>query len=272
MTPCIYLKSFHLYSIINIVFAGFGGIRVFLNLIMPRLHQMLQPGFEMAEYLQYLNNDYCEARRHLLQCDATYLEACHAKLEWHCKTLNMFILAVTDIAIDGIETLLLTIYAAVRALYNSIEQFLDLEATEVFRSRYVCPTMISHSRGRPQCAISTEEIKFLRNTGMKFKMIAKCLAVSRQTLYRHRQRLNFIEINTVITDNELDAYIHSILNETPNVGEVYVIGSLHSRQVRVPRWRIRERLNAIDPVGKSLRRRSAVQRRIYKVKGPNSLW
>uniref|UniRef100_A0A3Q3GLT7 Integrase catalytic domain-containing protein n=1 Tax=Labrus bergylta TaxID=56723 RepID=A0A3Q3GLT7_9LABR len=41
---------------------------------------------------------------------------------------------------------------------------------------------------------------------------------------------------------------------------------------RVQRWRVRERLRTADPVGQALRRRRAIQRRVYNVTVPNQVW
>jgi hypothetical protein len=70
----------------------------------------------------------------------------------------------------------------------------------------------------------------------------------------------------------LDAIIRDTLAQTSNIGETYIIGGIRSRMIYAPRWRIRERLNIVDPLGRALRRRSEIRRRVYEVKGPNSLW
>ncbi|XP_063810559.1 uncharacterized protein LOC135036815 isoform X2 [Pseudophryne corroboree] len=41
---------------------------------------------------------------------------------------------------------------------------------------------------------------------------------------------------------------------------------------RVQRWKIRRRLQLLDPVGRAVRKRRAIQRRVYSVPGPNHLW
>lgn len=106
---------------------------------------------------------------------------------------------------------------------------------------------------------------------MNWKNIASLLKISEKSLYRHRVRLGLMN-NNYITDGELRAIILSILSNTPYSGEVYVIGGLRAKNVRVPRWRIRQQLRIIDPVGRQLRRRHVIHRRIYDVKGPNYLW
>ena len=51
-----------------------------------------------------------------------------------------------------------------------------------------------------------------------------------------------------------------------------MLGHLHSRNVFVQRQRVRSSLVRIDPVGWSLRWFNTIGRRVYSVRGPNSLW
>ena len=77
---------------------------------------------------------------------------------------------------------------------------------------------------------------------------------------------------TDITDNELERIIRPIVACMPNAGETYIKGSLRSRGINIPRRRLREQLNIIDPIGRELRKRKSIKRRVYNVKGPNHLW
>ncbi|XP_031343118.1 uncharacterized protein LOC116177155 [Photinus pyralis] len=96
--------------------------------------------------------------------------------------------------------------------------------------------------------------------------------MSVRTLYRHRKTMSFEDNREFLTDAELDSMLHNILSVTPNAGETYVLGSLRSRNFQIARWRVRERLQAINPIRISLRRTHAICRRTYRVKGPNYLW
>lgn len=51
-----------------------------------------------------------------------------------------------------------------------------------------------------------------------------------------------------------------------------MMGALKSRDIRVPRWRVRTILREIDPKGTCIRWRTTMKRRKYNVKYPNSLW
>ncbi|XP_034544131.1 uncharacterized protein LOC117816121 [Notolabrus celidotus] len=108
---------------------------------------------------------------------------------------------------------------------------------------------------------------------MNWQCIATCLGVSCRTLYRHRQRLGVepLAYATLSNDN-LNRLVGEILQSTRNAGERYVHGSLRSRGLRIQRWRVRQSLQEVDPIGRSFRRRHAIRRRIYSVPTSNQLW
>ena len=74
------------------------------------------------------------------------------------------------------------------------------------------------------------------------------------------------------SNKELDALLKGILTVTPKAGETYICGSLQGRGIRVQRWRVREWLQIVDPIGRAVRWTCSVQRRVYNVRAPNSLW
>ena len=63
-----------------------------------------------------------------------------------------------------------------------------------------------------------------------------------------------------------------MLHLTPYNGESYVRGSLRGRQINVQRHRVRDSIKMVDPIGRSIRKRYAICRRVYNVRGPNHLW
>lgn len=112
-----------------------------------------------------------------------------------------------------------------------------------------------------------------RKTGMTWAKIATCLNVTERTLYRRVQEFymdgSFSEIQS---NTELNELLKSIMTVTPRAGESYIRGSLKGSGVRIQRWRIRERLQAIDPVCRAARRSNVIRRRAYNVRAPNCLW
>lgn len=135
---------------------------------------------------------------------------------------------------------------------------------------YNLPLVKDGSVGRPKKYISAEQIIYLKKFCNNWTDLAKILNTSRSTLYRRRKSLGITV--PIIDDHQLNREISNILSHTPNAGEVYVLGSLRSRGISVSRWRVREQLQLIDPIGRNLRKTYTIQRRTYKVKGPNYLW
>ena len=59
---------------------------------------------------------------------------------------------------------------------------------------------------------------------------------------------------------------------TPGIGQTRMLGALRSRGLKIQRWRVRQCLREIDPVGTVLRWRQVIQKRSYHVRSPNCLW
>ena len=135
------------------------------------------------------------------------------------------------------------------------------------------PTSITGHPGRPRYSITREQISHCMSVGMAWQRIATSFGISRRTLHRHRQLHGILPFTfAVMTNEELDSLVTVILQSTPNAGEAYVLGSLRSRDLRIQRWRVRDSLNRVDPIGRSFRRRRAIRRRSYSVLSPNQLW
>ncbi|XP_026113394.1 uncharacterized protein LOC113091927 [Carassius auratus] len=132
----------------------------------------------------------------------------------------------------------------------------------------------SSQRGRLRYNISAALLIHMRDLGFSWMAISRMLSVNIRTLYNHRRQLGLVDYGTFtnISNDDLDRHITEVLQQTPGSGETYITGSLRGRGIRVPRWRVRERLRIIDPVGRVLRGRRAIQRRVYNVSVPNQLW
>ena len=74
------------------------------------------------------------------------------------------------------------------------------------------------------------------------------------------------------TDEQLIREVGEIRRLTPNIGQRRLLGALRARGIRIQRWRIRECLRRVDPLGTSLRWNGTIYRRSYSVPTPNSLW
>ncbi len=152
------------------------------------------------------------------------------------------------------------------ALITEKKYFLEAQST---------PCFVMHCQsagGRPKYDITASYLQDLRESGMSWNAIARCLGVSESTIYRRRDEYNITDNWTHMADEGLDNVILDILNNTPGAGETYVIGGICSKGIRVQRWRVREHLCLLDGVGRAIRNRCSIKHRIYSVGMPNELW
>eukprot|EP00794_Sanderia_malayensis_P001839 gene1839-2069_t len=77
---------------------------------------------------------------------------------------------------------------------------------------------------------------------------------------------------TDMSDDVLDEEVHQIMCFSPNSGERMMQGALRAKGLKVQRWRIRDSMTRLDPVGKLARRLFTVKRRVYSVEALNALW
>ena len=106
---------------------------------------------------------------------------------------------------------------------------------------------------------------------MNWKSVAQVLGISERTLFRRREEFNMEDTHSNISDTDLKSTIYCILQQTPCVGETYVRIGLVAPKIFVPRHRVRECLRSLDPVGRAMRRRFTIQRRLHNVAAPNHL-
>lgn len=75
-----------------------------------------------------------------------------------------------------------------------------------------------------------------------------------------------------LTEEELDRVVEEIKETHPNCGSKILVGYLRSRKIYVQRYRVRDSLNRIDPIGVIARKYRCVHRRAYNVTRPLGLW
>jgi hypothetical protein len=178
-----------------------------------------------------------------------------------------------DVSVDILALLhrLLEIYDNLVIRYS--ERLRWIEEREQDNS-FHCGQERTGTPGRPRFVVSKPQIEGLQELGFSWSKIARMIGISRITLYRRRLALgigNEVEFNQ-LEDHEFDELVASIIQLSPNAGEVMVRGALRARGVKIQRWRIRESLMRVDPVRRRRRQRLRIERRVYRVPGPNSLW
>lgn len=220
----------------------------------------------IVEYFNSLIRDIEEADRHMYSNDMNIIETCHRKIENQCQSI---INIITSVEQNDLKNLLESLYTLVYNKYICLETLIN-SLSEIPRiGNNICIFNQIGAVGRPTLKINTDQILYLRRTGLSWTKVAKVLNISRSSLYRHKHILNLPD---PVSDNELQDILIELLKEMPNTGETYIIGALKAKNIHVARWRIREQLRFLDPVGRALRKRNVVRRRVYRVHGPNYLW
>lgn len=131
----------------------------------------------------------------------------------------------------------------------------------------------THGRGCPKVHLNMDQVELLRSTGFTWNEVADSMMVSRATLWRRvRESGLTLDSFTDVSDRELDAAVRDFRSRHPHCGQVITHGYLNSVGIHVQRYRVRESIARIDPLGSLLHRRQPVTRRRYSVAGPNSLW
>lgn len=157
-------------------------------------------------------------------------------------------------------------------------QYLVSSACHTITGRHNQPEMyFTGNPGRPHYNISREQLKYFIDYGFKAGEIATLLRISVATV---RRRLQDFDLSTALrftpslSDEQLDDVVKDIKRNFVQSGYRMVLGLLHSRGFRIHQRRVMESLRRVDVEGvimRSLQLRT-INRREYKVYGPNALW
>ena len=142
-------------------------------------------------------------------------------------------------------------------------------------SCYRAPVRFTGNVGRPAYIISREQLMLLRSCYFSWTSIANMLGVSRSTIHRRAIDLDippsFLTYSS-IQEVELQQIVQEELVCMPRCGERYMQGALRRRGIWVQRWRVRDALINLDPIGRACRWAQQIPRRPYRVPHPNFLW
>ena len=151
--------------------------------------------------------------------------------------LLLFDCFVDQISREIVEKLqeLLYEYEQLSRQYSDVVKSLqEHEADNRFRCQNEFPSN-EKSRGRRRFHVTKAQIESLREIGFSWTKVAQMIGVSWVTLYRRRQELGLSEMYSysTITDAELDAVVKSIVDQSPNSGQVMMRGALIGRGLRI---------------------------------------
>ena len=136
------------------------------------------------------------------------------------------------------------------------------------------PVEVSGRAGRPRFVIPVEQLQYLVDNKFTVPQMADMIGVSERTIHRRLSSNNiYIRSNySDISDRELDEIVGHIHSQFPLCGNKQMIGHLTSLGFRVQQIRVRESMRRVDPEGTIARRLSTINRRVYSVPSPLSLW
>ena len=206
------------------------------------------------------------------------MEHCKNKLEHYIPIVVAMKVAVSENTAPNPNNL--QYLPPLNTLLDNLVTAMELELGKCAEVIENCPveeprdvvSLLPSTGGRPAYNITKDQIEQLRETGLNWCSIAQLMGVSERTIPRRRIEFGIEPNFSKITDSDLDNHVREILQLTPYSGETYIRGGLKARRVLVQRQRVRESLKRVDPIGRSVRRRYAICRRVYNVRGPNNLW
>ena len=162
-----------------------------------------------------------------------------------------------------VVVILKNLYEFAYGKWEEVSERISSNQSMLQSSHYFLP--LEKTGGRPKFIITKHQLQHLRETVMTWSRIAKCLNISERILYRRVDEFDMRVEYSNMSGTKLDTLLQDILALTPKAGESYVRGSLRGRGVHVQRWRMRQRLQVVDPIGRAVRWNCAVQRRVYNV-------
>ncbi len=226
---------------------------------------------ELQNFVCAIDSLFNQCRRSQCNRDPIGSEHCKNKMEDYILIVVAMKAAVDEntAANSSLGVLLDNLIAAMERELEKLAEVVDSCPTEEVRNVI---SLLPSTGGRPAYNITKVQIEQLRETGLKWCSIAELLGVSERTLQRRRIEFGIEPNFSEISDHELDNHIREILQLTPYSGESYIRGGLKGRQVNVQRRRVRASIQRVDPIGRSIRKRYAICRRVYNVRGPNHLW
>ena len=135
-------------------------------------------------------------------------------------------------------------------------------------------TLERQGTGRPKKIVDQRWLReaFSTRRRISISKAAKAIGIHRHTLRRNMQRYNMQRSFTNLSDHHVDLIVRAFRSAHPATGVRYLRGFLLGQGVQISKARLYASLRRVDPVGRVLRRRRAVQRRKYRSTRPNALW
>lgn len=102
--------------------------------------------------------------------------------------------------------------------------------------------------------------------------LARLLGIHRHTLRTYLKHYNVDYKFAALSDGDLDILVKTFRSVKPESGIRYLVGFLRRHGLRIQKTRLITSIGRVDRLGRTLRERTAIRRRKYKVSRPNALW
>lgn len=135
-------------------------------------------------------------------------------------------------------------------------------------SHFSCTKIAFGGQGHHKFHIPHKQLEGLRSLGFSWTSIAQLLGVSEKTVGRRRDEFEISNHNVTfseILNDGLNNLVTHVLEVSQNSGERMVQGWFRGRGICIQRWRLRESIAHVDPIGRELRRKVVTKRRAYSV-------
>ncbi len=240
----------------------------------------MNPDFSVTHVIDFLSlgiNLLGDLRRHSFSSDARFADVLVCRAEEYVSGL-VVLLHVYDWSEEicgGFASVIAAVQGYISHFNERFDNFVQ-KNEECYHCPYEEQGGSCVGAGRPRFFIPREQLQGLRSLHFSWKKIAEMLGVSEKTVRRRRHELDmaigYQNCYSNIPDDELDVFIRRILDLSPQSGERMVLGSLRAQGIKVQRNRVREAIGRVDPISRDMRRRTAINRRVYNVPTPNALW
>ena len=158
-----------------------------------------------------------------------------------------------------------------------LRQVKDTVTESLHTSSHVAETLFTGMPGRAKFNIPKEQLEFLIEQHFSTPAVADILGVSRRTVVRRLREfgLSCRAVYSLMSDEQLDTIMLSILAEFPETCYKRMTGFLKARGIVLQQSRIREAMRRVNPEGTLSRalRIQCLNRRSYQVASPLvALW
>lgn len=129
-------------------------------------------------------------------------------------------------------------------------------------------------RGRPAKHIDPDFLNeaFQPGRNISISQVARLLKVHRHTVRKSLQTYGIHKVYSDISNDELDNIIRDYMKERPDSGLQYTRGHIRALGLHLQRDRIICSTRRVNPIGPAVRGAEPIERRVYHVTRPNSVW